>query len=182
MDSHGSQCTCSAHRSTPSVHQTLEEMDFERGIWSAAMDGDVERVRALIKKGIDPNMRDQAHYTALHYASRAGHLSVCELLLDSGACVNAQTRGGATPLHRASYCGHHSVLKLLLDRGADPCLTDDDGSTPLHKAAERRHFTVCELLAKRFPALRVVKDKRSCIPFDLCPEKDRVWEFLRPSQ
>ncbi|XP_039530860.1 ankyrin repeat domain-containing protein 39 [Pimephales promelas] len=178
MDSHGSQCTCSAHRSTPSVHQTLEEMDFERGIWSAAMDGDVERVRALIKKGIDPNMRDQAHYTALHYASRAGHLSVCELLLDSGASVNAQTRGGATPLHRASYCGHHCVLKLLLDRGADPCLTDDDGSTPLHKAAEQRHFTVCELLAKRFPALRVVKDKRSCTPFDLCPEKDQVWEFL----
>jgi len=35
------------------------------GIWSAAMDGDVERVRALIKRGIDPNMRDQAHYTAL---------------------------------------------------------------------------------------------------------------------
>lgn len=92
MDSHVSQCTCSAHRSTPSVHQTLEEMDFERGaspayvhissyhtmlvyqkhvnclfvgIWSAAMDGDVERVRAFIKKGIDPNMRDQANYTAL---------------------------------------------------------------------------------------------------------------------
>ncbi|ROI74418.1 Fibroblast growth factor receptor 1-A [Anabarilius grahami] len=134
MDSHGSQCTCSAHRSTPSVHQTLEEMDFERGIWSAAMDGDVERVRAFIKKGIDPNMRDQANYSALHYASRAGEQSVCELLLDCGACVNAQTRGGATPLHRAAYCGHYSVLQLLLDRGADPCLTDDDGSTPLHKS------------------------------------------------
>lgn len=35
------------------------------GIWSAAMDGDVERVRAFIKKGIDPNMRDQANYSAL---------------------------------------------------------------------------------------------------------------------
>lgn len=93
MDSHGKQCTCGAHRSTPSVHQTLEEMDFERGtspacmfmyiimsphiciledvnclfvgIWSAAMDGDVERVRTFIKKGIDPNIRDQASYTAL---------------------------------------------------------------------------------------------------------------------
>ncbi len=35
------------------------------GIWSAAMDGDVERVRTFIKKGIDPNTRDQANYTAL---------------------------------------------------------------------------------------------------------------------
>lgn len=89
MDSHGSQCSCSSHRPTPSVHQTLEEMDFGRGtspahvhifishhvdvlknclflgIWSAAMDGDVERVRAFIKKGIDPDMRDQTNYSAL---------------------------------------------------------------------------------------------------------------------
>lgn len=35
------------------------------GIWSAAMDGDGERVRAFIKKGVDPNIRDQANYTAL---------------------------------------------------------------------------------------------------------------------
>lgn len=176
MGSHGNQCTCSAHRSTASVYQTLEEMDFERGIWSAAMDGDVERVRTFIKKGIDPNVRDRANYTALHYASRAGQLSVCELLLDCGACVNVQTRGGATPLHRAAYCGHHSVLKLLLDRGADPCLTDDDGSTALHKAAEQKHLVVCELLVNRFPALRVMKNKRSHTSFDLCPEN----ESLRP--
>ncbi|KAL1269354.1 hypothetical protein QQF64_031643 [Cirrhinus molitorella] len=180
MDSHGNQCTCSAHRSTPSVYQTLEEMEFERGIWSAAMDGDVDRVRAFINKGIDSNIRDQANYTALHYASRAGQLSVCELLLDFGACVNVQTRGGATPLHRAAYCGHQSVLKLLLDRGADPCLTDDDGSTALHKAAEQKHFAVCELLVNRFPSLRVLKNQRSHTPFDLCPESDKVWEFLRP--
>ncbi|NP_001107112.1 ankyrin repeat domain-containing protein 39 isoform X1 [Danio rerio] len=182
MNPHGGQCTCSGHLPTPSVHQTLEEMDFERGIWSAAMDGDVERVRMLIKKGTDPNMRDQANYTALHYASRAGHVSVCELLLDCGACVNAQTHGGATPLHRAAYCGHQRVLKLLLERGADPGLTDDDGATPLHKAAEQRCFVVCKLLVKRFPALRDIKDKRSRIPFDLCPEDDSKWEFLKPAQ
>ncbi|XP_051510231.1 ankyrin repeat domain-containing protein 39-like isoform X1 [Myxocyprinus asiaticus] len=182
MDSHGSQCTCSAHRSTPSVHQTLDEMDFERGIWSAAMDGDLERVKSFLKKGIDPNMRDQANYTALHYAGRAGHLSVCELLLDYGACANVQTRGGATPLHRAAYCGHHSVVKLLLHYSADPCLTDDYGATPLHKAADQGHLEMCELLVNHCPALRAVKDKRSQIPLDLCPEKNTLWEFLRPPQ
>lgn len=35
------------------------------GIWSAALDGDLERVLSFLKKGIDPNMRDQSHYTAL---------------------------------------------------------------------------------------------------------------------
>nr|XP_055023533.1 ankyrin repeat domain-containing protein 39 isoform X1 [Misgurnus anguillicaudatus] len=152
------------------------------GIWSAAMDGDLERVKSFLKKGIDPNIRDQANYTALHYAGRAGHLSVCELLLDYGACFNIQTRGGATPLHRSAYCGHLKVVNLLLDRGADPHLTDDDGATPLHKAAEQKHLEVCELLVKLFPTLRGVKDKRSRLPFDLCLEHDTFWEFLRPPQ
>lgn len=35
------------------------------GIWSAAMDGDLERVKSLVQKGADPNMRDAAGYTAL---------------------------------------------------------------------------------------------------------------------
>lgn len=38
---------------------------FPTGIWSAALDGDLERVRLFLKKGTDPNMKDQAGYTAL---------------------------------------------------------------------------------------------------------------------
>ncbi|TRY56622.1 hypothetical protein DNTS_023523 [Danionella cerebrum] len=117
-----------------------------------------------------------------HYASRAGQRSVCELLLDSGAHVNAQTHGGATPLHRAAYCGHYHVVQLLLERGGQPGLADDDGATPLHKAAEQRHSVVCQLLVNCFPALREVKDNRLRTSFNLCPEKDADWEFLKPPQ
>lgn len=38
---------------------------FPTGIWSAALGGDLERVRSFLKKGADPNMKDQAGYTAL---------------------------------------------------------------------------------------------------------------------
>ncbi|XP_021477117.2 ankyrin repeat domain-containing protein 39 isoform X2 [Oncorhynchus mykiss] len=137
MSSGGHQCNvrcCSHQLASPSAHQTLDEMDFERGIWSAAMDGDLERVKSLLKKGTDPNLRDSANYTALHYASRSGHKSVCKFLLESGACANPQTPGGATPLHRSAYCGQLDVVQLLLHHGADPQLCDGDGSSPLHKA------------------------------------------------
>ncbi|XP_023834648.1 ankyrin repeat domain-containing protein 39 isoform X2 [Salvelinus sp. IW2-2015] len=136
MSSGGHQCNvrcCSHQLASPSAHQTLDEMDFERGIWSAAMDGDLERVKSLLKKGTDPNLRDSANYTALHYASRSGHKSVCKFLLESGACANPQTPGGATPLHRSAYCGQLDVVQLLLHHGADPQLCDGDGSSPLHK-------------------------------------------------
>uniref|UniRef100_A0A8K9XL42 Uncharacterized protein n=1 Tax=Oncorhynchus mykiss TaxID=8022 RepID=A0A8K9XL42_ONCMY len=97
------------------------DLDFT-GNWSAAMDGDLEQVKSLLQKGTEPNLRDSANYTALHYASRSRHES---------------TPGGATPLHRSAYCG------------ADPQLCDYDGSSPLHKGHEevcRLLFQCCPSL------------------------------------
>ncbi|CAG02531.1 unnamed protein product [Tetraodon nigroviridis] len=71
-------------------------MDFERGIWSAALHGDLQRVRSLVQKGTQPNLKDTAGYTALHYASGGGHVAVCAFLLEVGACASPQTPGGAT--------------------------------------------------------------------------------------
>ncbi|XP_052049360.1 ankyrin repeat domain-containing protein 39 isoform X4 [Apodemus sylvaticus] len=124
---------CSHPSAVPGVQQTLEEMDFERGIWSAALNGDLGRVKYFIQKATDPSQPDSAGYTALHYASRNGHYAVCQFLLESGAKCDAQTHGGATALHRASYCGHTEIARLLLSHGSNPRLVDDDGMTSLHK-------------------------------------------------
>ncbi|XP_016825665.1 ankyrin repeat domain-containing protein 39 isoform X4 [Cricetulus griseus] len=124
---------CSHPGAVPGAQQTLEEMDFERGIWSAALNGDLGRVKHFIQKATDPSQPDSAGYTALHYASRNGHYAVCQFLLESGAKCDAQTHGGATALHRASYCGHTEIARLLLSHGSNPRLVDDDGMTSLHK-------------------------------------------------
>lgn len=116
------------------VCQTIDEVSFERGIWTAALDGDVDRVNRLLQKGVLVDAADSAGYTALHYATRGGHVRVCEILLEHGAKVNARTRGiKATPLHRAAYMGHVEVVDLLLRHGAAPNLTDVDGRTALHR-------------------------------------------------
>uniref|UniRef100_A0A7N4V645 Ankyrin repeat domain 23 n=1 Tax=Sarcophilus harrisii TaxID=9305 RepID=A0A7N4V645_SARHA len=134
----GDAACCSHQSAVPSVQQTLEEMDFERGIWSAALDGDLGRVKHFIQKETDPSQPDPSGYTALHYASRNGHYAVCQFLLESGAKCDAQTHGGATALHRASYCGHTEVVRLLLSHGANPGVADDDGMTSLHKISDER--------------------------------------------
>uniref|UniRef100_A0A8C0ALK1 Ankyrin repeat domain 23 n=1 Tax=Bos mutus grunniens TaxID=30521 RepID=A0A8C0ALK1_BOSMU len=56
---------CSHPSAAPGVQQTLDEMDFERGIWSAALNGDLGRVKYLIQKAVDPSQPDSAGYTAL---------------------------------------------------------------------------------------------------------------------
>ena len=56
-------CDCS---SKPSLYtQSLTEMDFERGIWQAALDNNVKRITAILDKGGDPDARDGSGYTAL---------------------------------------------------------------------------------------------------------------------
>uniref|UniRef100_H3D1Q0 Ankyrin repeat domain 39 n=1 Tax=Tetraodon nigroviridis TaxID=99883 RepID=H3D1Q0_TETNG len=162
------RCSCCSGP-VSSVHQTLHEMDFERGIWSAALHGDLQRVRSLVQKGTQPNLKDTAGYTAQHYASGGGHVAVCAFLLEVGACASPQTPGGAT-LHRAAYCGHVDVVGLLLEHGANPSLRDGDGATPLHKAAARGHREVCGLLLQSCPTLCSVTDNKLQLPFvDVLP-------------
>ncbi|KAI8427859.1 hypothetical protein MSG28_002232 [Choristoneura fumiferana] len=89
-----------------SVCQTISEMDWERGIWNAAFNGEKDKIITLIDKAKNAkefvNMPDNSGYTALHYAARNGHIDICKTLIQVGANVNAQTSGLATPLHKAA--------------------------------------------------------------------------------
>lgn len=99
--------TCCA---VSNVCQTLNELDFERGLWYAAQYGDLNRVIKLVNQRVDVDGRDASGYTSLHYAARNGHLEVCKFLLEKGADINAVTKSGcATALHRAVSAGMYSI-------------------------------------------------------------------------
>ncbi|XP_005102823.2 ankyrin repeat domain-containing protein 39 [Aplysia californica] len=172
---------CHHHLTNPSVHQTLEELDFDRGIWSSALAGDIDDVTKKLKSdnGAHVNDTDKSGYTALHYASRSGHLDICQLLLSHGANVNVRTSSsGATPLHRAAYMNHSQVVRLLLDHGADPLVIDCDGMTPLHKAAEKGAETTVEFLIKADSSALEIQDNKGRKPEALA-KSEAVKELLR---
>ena len=74
MMSHSSSHDSCCHSAPPSsTLQSLTELEFERGIWGAAREGDDGRLVALLEKGVAASARDTSGYTALHYAARAGH-------------------------------------------------------------------------------------------------------------
>ena len=90
-------------------------MEFERGLWTAAREDDLSKVKDLLRKGHDPSKPDSAGFTSLHYAVRSARAEIIEALLKGGSNPNAQTSGGkATPLHRACSKGRPEIVKLLL--------------------------------------------------------------------
>jgi ankyrin repeat protein len=101
-------------------------------IANAAMAGDREAVRALIKKGLDVNEALGDGTTALHLAAMKGDAELAQMLLVAGANHRATTRIGAyTPLYLAARGGHSAVVAALLAAGADPKAETSNGTTPL---------------------------------------------------
>jgi ankyrin repeat protein len=84
--------------------------------------------------------------TALHSASRAGHLHVVRSLLRHGVGVRVRGYRNLTPLQYAAMAGHRDVVQYLLDQGADVNSQDEDHNTPLHLAAYNGHTDVVRFL------------------------------------
>jgi len=105
-------------------------------IANAAMNGDREAVRALLKKGLDVNEAQGDGSTALHWAAIKGDAQLAQMLIYAGANVRATTRIGAyTPLYLAAKGGYSDVVAALLAAGADAKAVTANGTTPLMIAA-----------------------------------------------
>jgi len=83
--------------------------------------------------------------TALHLASRRGHVEVIRVLLDNGADADAQTKYESTPLHMASTGGHMEAVRLLLERGANAILDDDQDIGAIFLAYQCGHPEVARV-------------------------------------
>ena len=102
----------------------------------AAMAGDKDAVKSLIKQGADVNAAQGDGMTALHWAAMNGDTELAQMLVYAGANLRATTRLGAyTPLFLASQQGHAGVISALLKAGADVKAGTSNGTLPLMVAA-----------------------------------------------
>ena len=116
----------------------------------AAMRGDTETVRTLLKQGMDVNQSQGDGMTALHWAATSGNTALAEALLYAGANLRATTRLGAyTPLHVASQAGHAAIIEALAKAGGDVNAVTATGATALMLAATSGKADAVQLLLDR---------------------------------
>src|SRR3954467_3042286 len=102
----------------------------------AAMNGNRDAVRALLKDGADVNTTQADGMTALHWAAQKGDVELAKILLYASANLKATTRiGGYTPLLIASKNGDAPMIETLTQAGADANATTTNGTTALMLAA-----------------------------------------------
>lgn len=79
--------------------------DREMELLTAANKGELGRVEALLRDGVDPNCQGVDGWTPMHEAAAGNHVAVARALLAAGAHVNIRDNEGQTPLHVAAKYG-----------------------------------------------------------------------------
>jgi ankyrin repeat protein len=111
----------------------------------AAMVGEINAVRYLIRKGVDVNSQNALLHTPLHLAAAIGHVEIVEALVQQGnAELDIFDARNQTPMHYAVNNKKLEIVKLLLKLGADVNrVRKGQGSmelSPLHNAVSVSNY------------------------------------------
>eukprot|EP00941_MAST-03F_sp_MAST-3F-sp1_P004655 g4655.t1 len=126
---------------------SYEKQMYVETLFKAAKKGNVRGVERCLKKGINPNTKDDDWMTALHWASDGGHLGVVQVLIENRKTnIDALTKAKTSALHKACWNGHVQVVKALLHAGCEVDIGDQRKHTSLHWAIHKGHIGAVEAL------------------------------------
>ncbi|OCB11246.1 hypothetical protein A5717_21115 [Mycolicibacterium porcinum] len=113
---------------------------------AAASNNDAARVRELIARGADLEVRDERGRTPLVAATKSGAADAARALIEAGADVNAKDDLQDSAYLYAGAEGLDDILELTLSHGADVRSVNRYGGTALIPASEHGHVSTVRTL------------------------------------
>jgi len=112
----------------------------------AVVDRNLERMKELIRQGMNVNLADRDGWTPLHIAAQNNDAETARFLLDSGATIDPQDSYGNTPLFRAVFNsrGNGELIDLLRQRGADAGSKNKSGVSPVSLARTIGNYDIAQ--------------------------------------
>lgn len=141
---------------------------MESEMLQVAAKGDTAKVKELLAKGVNVNVRGSDRNTPIMEAAYGMHLDTAKLLLDHGADLSAKKNDGATPiglagrskdmeelfkrvtaLVDASRKGNDQAVKGLIDKGTPVNGLDQSGQSALTEASWNGKTETVKLLLEK---------------------------------
>ncbi|MCS3635900.1 ankyrin repeat protein [Salinibacter ruber] len=173
------------------TQENPSDRELEAALVDNARDGDADRVRDLLGRGVDPNATFDAQseadappvtgkITALIFASWAGHTEIAEALLEAGAEPGLGSLNGKTPLAAAAGKGHSGIVEALLEAGADLSASTERVGPPLGFAVHGGDRKSIELLlgAGADPNCRVTDQNYTLLSYTAVEDEPQLTELL----
>lgn len=106
--------------------QRLEQLEGKEGLFYIGVNGSLEELKALEKKGIDIFQSDKNGENLLITASKYGNKDIADYLLKKGFLAEGQNRHGRTALTEAVRFSQMDMADILMKHGA-PLQIDKTG-------------------------------------------------------
>ena len=112
-----------------------EDLEGNSPLHCAALGGDAEVARALIRAGADLEAANHELDRPLHLAASVGNLEVVEVILEEGGQLYSRGSQENTALHQAAQAAQVEVMEELVRRGLRLDDVNMSGEHPIHLAA-----------------------------------------------
>mgnify|MGYP000079041106 CR=1 FL=1 len=120
-------------------------------LMNAALNGNVQAVKSIMKRGADPSLMDNRGWNTLHHAAQGGDTDVISLIHTHLPNIESKTGEGYTPLMVAAFCGKLHSVKWFLEKGATVACEDKTGRNTLHHAAAGGDTDIISLIHTHLP-------------------------------
>ncbi|XP_017788366.1 PREDICTED: protein phosphatase 1 regulatory subunit 16A [Habropoda laboriosa] len=141
----------------------------------AAARNDINEVRRLLKKGVNPDSTNEDGLTALHQCCIDDNEEMMKLLIEFGANVNAEDSEKWTPLHAAATCGHLHLVKNLIARGANLLAVNADGNMPYDICEDEKTLDCIEgEMARRGVTQELIDETRASIEVQMLRDLQNI--------